>query len=210
MPYYIPDLVSKTTCIGNTLSTFNISFSNLDTNLYNLSTYATNSINFLSSTMISVSSQIMTNMLNVSSSLFNSITSTSAFLQTEIEYVSSFLQTEIEYVSATVINDYIAQGWLFTPEGGGELNWDIATVGNNAKMYLTADIILNNPIGIFAGQTGNLITELSGTSGHTITGYGDKWLFSGGASAIVSTDGAKNVISYYYDGDKLLANIITF
>lgn len=46
--YFVEPYVIRTSCVGNALSTFNKSFSALDTGLYNLSGYAINSVNFLS------------------------------------------------------------------------------------------------------------------------------------------------------------------
>lgn len=220
MPYYIPDLVSNTTCIGNSLSTFNTSFLNLDTRLYELSTYTVNSVNFLSSTMISVSSvlnsrinflssamisvssDLRTQIFNTSSSLLNQISSTSSFLFTQ----DAFLSSSIHYVSANVVNDYITQGVL--TYSGGVANWNFSTIGNNAKLDLFDSITLNNPTGLIAGQTGNLIVRV-GTENNSITAYGDKWTFAGSTSTLDITLSAKNIISYYYDGEQLLSFILS-
>jgi hypothetical protein len=220
MPYYIPDYVSKTTCIGNTLSTFNTSFSNLDTRLFQLSTYSVNSVNFLSSTMISVSSvlnsrinflssamisvssDLRTQIFNTSSSLLNQISSTSSFLFTQ----DAFLSSSIQYVSANVVNDYITQGVL--TYSGGVANWNFSTIGNNAKLDLFDSITLNNPTGLIAGQTGNLIVHV-GTDNNSITAYGDKWTFAGSTSTLDITLSAKNIISYYYDGEQLLSFVLS-
>lgn len=225
MPYYIPDLVSKTTCIGNTLSTFNTSFSNLDTRLYQLSTYTVNSVNFLSSTMISVSSvlnsrinflssamisvssDLRTQIFNTSSSIINQLSSTSSFTINYIDTVDAFLSSNIDYVSANVVNDYITQGVL--TYSGGVADWNFSTIGNNAKLDLFNSITLNNPTGLIAGQTGNLIVHI-GVQNESITAYGDKWTFSGDVSAMALTLSSKNIISYYYDGAKLLSNLIIF
>ena len=225
MPYYIPDLVSKTTCIGNTLSTFNTSFSNLDTRLYQLSTYTVNSVNFLSSTMISVSSvlnsrinflssamisvssDLRTQIFNTSSSIINQLSSTSSFTINYLNTQDAFLSSSINYVSANVVNDYITQGVL-TPLGD-QVNWNFSTVGNNAKLNLSSDVRLNNPTGLLNGQTGNLIVEID-TLNSTITSFGTLWTFTGLASTLNVNVGAKNVISYYYDGEQLLSSLISF
>ena len=192
MPYYIPDLVSKTTCIGNTLSTFNTSFSNLDTRLYQLSTYSVNSVNFLSSTMISVSS-VLNSRIN--------------FLSSTMISVSSDLKTQINYVSANVVNDYITQGVL--TNNNGQIDWNFSTVGNNAKIDLFSSARLNNPTGLLSGQTGNLVVEI-GTANRSITSFGNLWTFVGGLSTLTTTLNAKNVISYYYDGENLLSSLMRF
>jgi len=257
MPYYIPDYVSKTTCIGNTLSTFNTSFSNLDTRLFQLSTYTVNSINFLSSTMISVSSVLdsrinflsstmisvsselnnrinflsssmisvsselnnrinflSSSMISVSSDLNNkinflssSIISVSGNLTTLIDTTSSNLRTQINYISANAVNNYITQGVLTNV--AGQINWNFATVGTNAKLDLFSNARLNNPTGLLAGQTGNLIVDI-GTSARSITSFGNLWTFGSVSSAFTTTLSAKNLISYYYDGEQLLSNLVKF
>jgi hypothetical protein len=181
MPYYIPATVSKNTCIGNTLSTFNASFTSLDSRLYELSTYTVNSVNFLSSTMISVSS-VLDSRVN-------------------------FLSSAVNYVSANVVNDYIRQGVLVNV--AGQINWDFSTVGTNAKIDLFSNANLNNPTGLSAGQTGNLIVKI-GTVNRTISSFGNRWTFVSLASTLNTTLSAKNVISYYYDGEQLLSSLISF
>lgn len=221
MPYYIPDLVSKTTCIGNTLSTFNTSFSNLDTRLYQLSTYTVNSVNFLSSTMIavssvlnsrinflssamiSVSSDLRTQIFNTSSSIINQLNATSSFLSASIDYVSS----EVDYVSANVVNDYIGQGTL--TNNNGQIDWSFSTVGNNAFIELSSNASLNNPTGLLAGQSGNLLLKIM-NDGATLTAFGNKWTFVEANSSLYALSGFKNLLSYYYDGEDLLSNIIYF
>lgn len=225
MPYYIPDLVSKTTCIGNTLSTFNTSFSNLDTKLYELSTYAVNSVNFLSSTMISVSSvlnsrinflssamisvssDLRTQIFNTSSSIVNQLSTTSAFTINYLDTRDALLSSHIDYVSANVVNDYITQGVL--TNNAGVVDWNFSTVGNNAKLELFSDAVMNNPTGLVAGQTGNLIIEI-GTINSTLTAFGNLWNFVGDYSALDVSLSAKNLLSYYYDGEELLSNLISF
>jgi len=221
MPYYIPDYVSKTTCIGNTLSTFNTSFSNLDTRLFQLSTYTVTSVNFLSSTMISVSSVLnsrinflSSSMISVSSELNNrinflssSMISVSGNLTTLIDTASSNLRTQINYISANAVNNYITQGVLTNV--AGQINWNFATVGTNAKLDLFSNARLNNPTGLLAGQTGNLIVDI-GTSARSITSFGNLWTFGSVSSAFTTTLSAKNLISYYYDGEQLLSNLVKF
>jgi len=221
MYYYIPDSPDKTTCIGNTLSTFNISFSSLDSNLYELSTYSVNSvnylsstmvsvsstldsrINYLSSTMVSVSSQIQTNILNTSSFLFSELGAVSSFIEAETDYLSS----QVQFVSSNVINNYIRQGIVYNISG--VVDWDFSANGNNATLILSSNVTLNNPTNLSAGQTGNLVVKIS-TDGASITSYGNLWTFSNYTSAMVSTLSSKNVISYYYDGEQILGNILTF
>lgn len=122
MPYYIPNLVDKTTCIGNTLSTFNISFSSLDTNLYNLSTYTVNSVNFLSSTMISVSSTLNSRinflssaMISVSSTLNSRITTLSSNLSSLSGFVYNNLAPAITSTQTDLnaLEEYITYGLFY-------------------------------------------------------------------------------------------------
>lgn len=225
MPYYIPDLVSKTTCIGNTLSTFNVSFSSLDTNLYELSTYTVNSVNYLSSTMISVSSvlesrinflsatmiavsaDLTTQIFQTSSDIVNQLYQTSSFTINYLDTADAFLSSSVDYVSANAVTNYIRQGTL--TYSGGAADWNFSTIGNNAKLELFDNITLNNPTGLMAGQTGNLIVEI-GVVNNSITAYGNLWTFAGNASSMSVVLSAKNVISYYYDGEHLLSNMINF
>lgn len=79
--YYLSRTVSPTECVGNSLSTINVGFSALDTNLYNLSSYAVASVNFLSADSIFQQTEI-----NFLSATSNSV---SAALQTLITTVSS-------------------------------------------------------------------------------------------------------------------------
>lgn len=228
MPYYIPDLVSKTTCIGNTLSTFNISFSNLDTRLYQLSTYTVNSVNFLSSTMISVSSvlnsrinflssamisvssDLRTQISNASSNVLTQLSNTSGFLFTQDAFLSSsinFVSAGVVFVSANVVNDYISQGTL--TNNNGDIDWNFSTIGNNAFIELSSSARLNNPSGLLAGQSGNVLLKIM-NDGATISAFGSRWTFVEGNSSVYALSGFKNLISYYYDGEDLLSNIIYF
>ena len=176
MPFYIPTLVSKFECIGNTLSTFNISFSTLDTNLYNLSNYTVASVNFLSSRMISVSSN---------------------------------LQSQINFVSANTVSDYIRQGTLVCPPDGQTANWSATANGRNSFLNLSANIRMNNPTGLIAGESGNLLITI-GTAGKSITSFGNTWTFVNNFSSLNTTLNKKNIISYYYDGTQMLSNLLIF
>jgi hypothetical protein len=219
MPYYIPNFVSKTSCIGNALSTFNISFSSLDTNLHNLSTYTINSINYLSSQIGYLSSQIaeVSGTLNTRINyLSSSVVGVSGNLSTAVYYSSTLatnaintLSTNINYVSANVVGHYIKQGNLICPSNGGTLNWNFSTIGNNAYLPLSANIRLGNPTGLSAGQTGNLIINVT-TVGKTITSFDTSWTFTGNVSSLATSVNSRNVISYYYDGSQLLSSFIKF
>lgn len=218
MPYYIPDLTPKTTCVGNTLSTFNISFSSLDTNLYNLSTYSVNSINYLSATMVSVSSTLTTRINYLSTTMV----SVSSELQSDINYLSAsmigtsgnimnemaFVSTSVDYVSSMVVKDFILQGNLYI-NSAAEIDWNFDTVGNNAIIYLSSFAKLNTPTEMYAGQSGNLIIKVM-SAGAELSAFGAGWTFVDYNSAFYTTLNAKNIISYYYDGEQLLTNINFF
>ena len=201
MPYnYIPELVSKYECIGNSLSTFNISLTALDDNLGELSTYTVESVNFLSATMISVSSE-----------LYTIIETTSSNLYTLMDTTSSNLLTEIYDVSSNVINDYITPGVL-TQAVNGTIDWDVNLIGVNARLNVDRNGTLNNPTNLQDGQSGNLTVS---ATVYSLTGFGDKWIFSNGTSAIGATDiygEGLNLIRYVYMGyvDKILADLDTF
>ncbi len=230
MPFYIPALVSKFECIGNTLSTFNISFSNLDTNLYNLSNYTVNSVNFLSSTMVSVSSNLKSNinflsstMVSVSSNLKSNINflsstmvSVSSTLRNDINFlsstmvaVSSTLKNDINFLSATVISDYVRQGTLTCPTEGQAISWNVLNNGRNTSMNLTANVRMNNPTGLIAGESGNLIVNIQ-TAGKSLTSFGNAWNFVNDVSSLNTSLSSKNIISYYYDGTQVLSNLLIF
>lgn len=213
MPYYIPDLVSKTTCIGNTLSTFNTSFSNLDTRLFQLSTYTVNSVNFLSSTMISVSSVLNSRinflssaMISVSSNLLNQISSTSSFIMTEL----GSLNNDIQFVSSNLIPFYISQGSVPCPSAGGIVTWNTVDTGNNVIIPLTANVRMGNLNGLSAGQTGNIVVAISATGGVSITSYDTSWVFTNNLSSMTTTLSSRNMISYYFDGTYMLSNLTKF
>lgn len=214
MPYYIPDLSVKTSCVGNTLSTFNMSFSSLDTNLFDLSSYSVSSINFLSATMVSVSSTLASRvnflsstMVSVSSDLRTQIFNTSSFLLSTLNSETDYLSSQIQFVSANVIPDYTRQGTL--TNDNGIINWTISSVGHNASMVLSSPASLQNPVGLVAGDSGNLVVNISVSSG-LLTAFGSTWTFAGQYSTINTNVSAKNLISYYYDGTYLLSNLISF
>lgn len=219
MPFYIPSLVSKFECIGNTLSTFNISFSTLDTNLYNLSNYTVASVNFLSSNMVSVSSTLQSRvnflsstMVSVSSNLqsqINFLSSSVNFLSSRMVSVSSSLQTRINFVSANAISDYVRQGTIVCPPDGQTANWSATANGRNSFLNLSANIRMNNPTGLIAGESGNLLITI-GTAGKSITSFGSNWTFVSNFSSLNTTLNKKNIISYYYDGTQMLSNLLIF
>ena len=223
MPFYIQNPITMTTCIGDSLATFNINFSALDTNLYNLSTYSHTSIDYLSSTVVSVSSQLASEVNYLSSSLVsvsgilnNEIYTASSYTYNQLLNLSSYtyaydayLDTNMRYVSSHLINDYVAQGTLYCPSDGQSLNWDTSIIGHNARVVLSANIHLANPTNMRTGQGGNLILAIS-TAGKAVTSYGNLWTFSSHISSTYATMSATNLISYYYDGSKILSTMTKY
>lgn len=209
MPTYFPNIIDGNSCIGNTLSTLNIALTSLDTNLHNLSTYAVNSINYLSASISSLSALVKTEINFLSAT----IQSVSATLQTEVNYlstnvqnVSGNLQTQINYLSSHYISNYYTQGTIYQLSNG-QINWNMGTVGINATVTITANGILNNPTNLlFAGQEGNLMIVQSPTTGLPISGYGNLWNFNNYTSSVNLSVNGRTRIHYYYDGNHLLAN----
>jgi hypothetical protein len=227
MLYYIPDLVVKTTCIGNALSTMNISFSSLDTNLYNLSTYTVNSVNYLSATMISVSATLNSRinflsatMISVSSTLTNNINFVSAYstnVNNKVDVVSSSLNDINDYVTNYIFSSYDDPLALTTTADGATITINFSTITNgterhNANIVLGHNIILGNFNGATPGQSGSIVVFVA-SAGKSISGYGNQWVFNG-TSAISTTLSARNLIRYYVhsinNNTKILAELKTF
>lgn len=189
MTVYFTNIIDGNTCIGNSLSTLNIALTSLDSNLSALSAYTLNSVHFLSSTIQSVSANLQTEI---------------NFLSTSMQTVSGSLQTEINYISSHYISNYFQQTTLFQ-QSNGQINWNFNN-GINAKVTLTANGFLNNPTNIaFAGVEGNLVVQLSTTSGISITGFGPLWNFNNYTSALNLSANGRTKIHYYYDGSNLLS-----
>lgn len=230
MPYYVPNFSSKTTCIGNTLSTFNISFSNLDTNLYNLSTYTVNSVNYLSSTMISVSSALNSrinflsaSVISVSSILANRVDSLSSYtftnLNPRVENISATLGGILYYLNANVANAYYNPIVFSTTSDNQSviINFSPLLVGNlnerqNAQIRLNHNVNIADFPYVLNGLNGNISIFID-TAGKTVTGFGPMWIFSG-TSALKTTLSARNLIRYYVDSinnsTRILAELLTF
>jgi len=220
MLYYVPSTVSKTTCIGNSLSTINIGFSSLDTGLKTLSTYAVDSINFLSSTMISVSSTLAnridflsSTMISVSSTLANRID----FLSSSMISVSStlanrvdFLSASINYLSANLVDNYYNPDVVYHAPSGAVI-WDASLTRNNVNLVLSSNCYFPNPTNMLSGQQGNISIMSSGTSGYSITAFDDKWKFANSDTAMtVNLPNPRNLIRYYYDGSVILSEMLRF
>jgi len=215
MLYYVPATVSKTTCIGNSLSTINIGFTALDNNLQALSAWTVSSINFLSATMISVSSTLQNEIEFLSSTMI----SVSSNLQGQVNYlsstmisVSSNLQGQVNYLSAGV--NYLSANIVNTPgtlthAPSGGISWNALTVGRNANLVLSSNCYMRNPTNFVAGQQGNISIVSSGTSGYSVTAFDSLWRFSGSTSMNVSPNG-RNLIKYYYDGTMILSQMLQY
>jgi hypothetical protein len=228
MLFYIHNIVDKTTCIGNSLSTFNGSFTALDSNLYSLSTYTVNSVNFLSSTMISVSSTLnnrigflSATMISVSSTLANNISSLSSYVFTNLNPRVETLSTNVN----SIINNltYSAFAGYYTPVSystvgdGQNLTLNLNPSSNNLEKQ-NAQIRLRHNVGIndFTYAPNGLngtISVFIDTAGKSITGYGPTWIFTG-TSALKTTLSARNLIHYYVDvfnnSTRVLAELKTY
>jgi hypothetical protein len=206
--YYFSRVPAMSECIGNSLSTINIDLSSLDNRMYQLSSYTVNSVNFLSASVNSVSANLQTQ-INFLSSSVNSV---SANLQTQINSVSANLQTQINFLSSSVnsvIDIYTQQGIIFQ-NSNGTITWNVTAHGHNAKVTLTANGNLGNVLNCNAGDTGNLVIQLSSTAGLSITGWGNNFLFANSVSSMSTAASAYNLLSFYYDGTKFLSNMRTF
>jgi hypothetical protein len=193
MPHYIPRLIASTECLGNSLSTINLGFSALDTNLQALSVYTVNSVNFLSSSMISVSSTLQTEI---------------NFLSATMQSVSANLQTEINFLSAAS-RSYHTQGTIYQ-QSNGVITWDVSLAGHNAKVILSANGVLNNILNVSAGEIGNLVLQVSGIGAPSLTGWGSNFIFSNGLSSMSTGVDAYNLLTFYFDGLKYLSTLSKF
>jgi hypothetical protein len=172
--HYFPQIVAKTTCVGNSLSTFNMSLTSLDTNLYALSTYAHNSVNYLSSRFIQLSATAHSEIASVSA---NTITFTRSNL---------------------------------TQAGNGIISYDFALNGPHAKVTLTTNGFMNNITNLADGQFGKLLVKNSQTSGYSITGWGNNWLFYPGNSTQSVSANGHNIVDFYYSSPYILGNVTKF
>ncbi len=84
--------------------------------------------------------------------------------------------------------------------------WDMAA-GRNATLTIADDRTLGLPTHLVAGARGKL-TITQGSGGTHLLAYHASWLFAGGSDPVLSTAaGAKDVLSWYYDGTNLLASL---
>jgi hypothetical protein len=179
---YIVNTIDPNWCIGNSLSTINLDFVNLDTALSGLSAYTRSSVSYLSAAITSLSSTV--------------------------QAVSANLQTQINYVSANVIKNYNTPQNL-NQNSDGTINWDF-NLGRNANVSISKNGSLNNPTNTLQGDSGNLvITTL--TSGVQITGFGTNWTVGDASSAFTVSFASMHLISYYTGpSSKLIFNVINY
>lgn len=178
---YFTDLIDKTSCIGNTLSTINLNASALDNNLWNLSAYTTDEF---------------TNIYTQTGFLSSSIISTSANLYTVVQSVSTN--------SPTFTRNTIYQ------QSDGTVNYDFSSNNSNAVVTISANGFVNNISNISDGDYGKLLVKITPTSSVSITGWGTQWIFSQNLSTMNILASANNLINYYYDSSKILAHLLTF
>lgn len=228
MLFYIPNLVDKTTCIGNSLSTFNWSFTALDSNLYTLSTYTVNSVNFLSSTVISVSSTLnnrvnflSATMVSVSSTLANNISSLSSYVFTNlnprVETLSANYNSIVQNLTYYTFFGYTTPVQYTTTSDGQSLSINLNPSTNNlekqnAQIRLRHNVLINDLTYVPNGSNGTISVFID-TAGKSITGFGSSWIFSG-TSALKTTLSARNLIEYYVDvinnSTRILASLKTY
>jgi len=98
---------------------------------------------------------------------------------------------------------------ILTQNIDGSINWSLSA-GMNARVLLYSNGKLNVATPM-PGESGSLIIKIA-TSGATLTGFNDSWLFSNGSSALNTVLSAYNVLSFMYDhvDAKFLANVTTF
>lgn len=185
--YYFADLIDKTQCIGNSLSTINLDLSSLDLALYetdaNLLTLSTYHLALDASTTVRtdyLSSQIIT----VSSNLLNTIKTVSAG-------APSFYQRSI-YPT------------------GSSVNYDFDTYGSNVKTEISSNLYFDNISNISQGEFGKILLKVYPTSGVSITGWGNQWTFSNTSSTFNFNASAYNLIDYYYSDSRIFAQVASF
>ena len=207
--YYFADLIDKTQCIGNSLSTINLDLSSLDLALYGvdtdltilsayfraLSASTTIKTDYLSSQIISVSSNLSSQIISVSSNLSSQIIS-----------VSSNLLNTIKTVSAASPSFY--QQTIYPT--GSAVNYNFDTHGSNVKTEISSNLYFNNISNIVPGEFGKILLKVYPTSSVSITGWGNQWTFSNTSSTFNFSASAYNMIDYYYSDSRIFAQVARF
>lgn len=229
---YLPSVIDKKSCVGNTLSTINISLSTLDNVLFNLSIYTSASVNGLSASQDALalacnifSGQLYTDIYTASTALYGDIYSD---LSTQIYVASSILTTYTYANSANIqtlfgqtvsnlntIHAVSANAPSFTQNTiyqlpNGIINYDPTISGPNVKVQLSANGFLANPTNLANGHFGKIVLLSSPTTGLSLTGYGNQWAFSNFTSGMSIGLNARNMIDYYFDASptpKVLATM---
>jgi hypothetical protein len=180
MTYYV-DIIDKTTCLGNSLSTINFGLSSLDNNLHGLSAYLDQTFSQIYTDTQYLSSSIDTNY----STLYSTITTVSAN-------------------SPTFARNSVYQ----TPDG--IVNLDFGINNSNTVVTLSTNGFVNNISNIGDGEYGKLLVKISPLTSVSITGWGNQWTFNQNLSTMNINMSAQNLINYYYDDQKILAQLLVF
>jgi hypothetical protein len=167
---YFADLVDKTICVGNTLSTINLDLSSLDLALFELSSYSTNSITFLSANADALETSILTVSANA----------------------PSFSRTP-----------------LF-PNSAGQIKYDFDIHGSNVRAEISANVSFDNISALNSGEWGKILLKISPTTAVSITSWGNQWSFSNTSSTFNYSASAQNLINFYKDENRILAQVFTF
>lgn len=77
-----------------------------------------------------------------------------------------------------------------------------ASQGNNARLTLIENTVLQNPTNLIDGSGGNI--QITQGAGPYTLGFGGDWVSVDGSAGVVSTtNGAVNVLTWYYDNGEL-------
>jgi hypothetical protein len=228
--YYFADLIDKTSCVGNSLSTINHDLSSLDLALYGvdtdlttlsayfraLSASTTAKTDYLSSQIISVSSNLSNRIISVSSNLSTlsayylaldaSTTAKTNYLSSQIISVSSNLLNTIKTISASTPSFY--QQTIYPT--GNSINYDFTLHGSNVKTEISSNLFFNNISNLDQGEYGKILLKVYPTSGVSITGWGNQWTFSNTSSTFKFSASAYNMIDYYYSDSRIFAQVARF
>lgn len=226
--YYLPTLIDKTQCLGNTLSTINIALSTLDNVLFDLSTYTSTNISLLSGDIDALttatniaSTQLYTAIYTASTTLYTDLYTqvhdSSATLTSFIVANSSsiaalsaqttFLTNSFQ-IASTLVPSFTQNTIYQLPNG--VINYDPTVSGPNVKVQLSANGFLANPTNLLNGHFGKIVLLSSPTTGLSLTGYGSQWSFSNFLSGMSVGLNARNMIDYYFDASptpKVLATM---
>jgi len=196
--YYFEELIDKTKCLGNTLSTINYDLSSLDSNLYSLSSDYEDFVIFTETRFEAVSSEI--------SSLYGELTS----LSSEVYDGFADLETQIDTLSANTV--YFTRNTL-SHDLSGNIEYDFGLNGPHVYYIFTdGDQRHFNNISDMTsmedGQFGKIIIEPQ--FGGSISSWGGDWKFSNDASAFSHPTGGMDIVDFYKQGAYLYASVKRF